>query len=57
MSTIKMADKEIATRTPETDAQEDMPAAQTGAEQSVFPGDSRAQDGPSMGVRVSYRAL
>ena len=52
-----MADKEIATRTPETDAQEDMPAAQTGAEQSVFPGDSRAQDGPSMGVRVSYRAL
>ena len=54
ISTIKMADKDIATRAPESDAQEDTPAAQTDAERSVFPGDSRAQDGPSMGVRVSY---
>lgn len=41
-----MADNNIATRAPESDAQE-APAAQ--AEQSVFPGDSQAQTGPSMG--------
>jgi hypothetical protein len=49
-----MADNEIATRAPESDAQEkpaEQAAAQTeGAEQSVFPGDTPAQTGPTMGV-------
>jgi hypothetical protein len=55
-----MADNEIATRAPESDAQE-KPAEQTTeqkqeteqAEQSVFPGDTRAQEGPTMGVRCA----
>jgi hypothetical protein len=51
---ISMADKDIATRAPENDAQDDVAAVPTAVEQSVFPGDSRAQDGPSMGVRASY---
>lgn len=42
-----MADDEIATKAPESDAQE---SQKDGAGESVFPGDSRAQDGPSMGV-------
>lgn len=42
-----MADNENATRAPESDAQE-KPAAP--AEESVFPGDTIAQEGPSMGV-------
>ncbi|KAF2195424.1 alpha/beta-hydrolase [Zopfia rhizophila CBS 207.26] len=41
-----MADDGIATKAPESDAQQ-TPAEQ--AEQSVFPGDSKAQEGPSMG--------
>jgi hypothetical protein len=49
-----MADKDIATRAPENDAQDDVAAVPTAVEQSIFPGDSRAQDGPSMGVRASY---
>lgn len=49
-----MADNEIATRAPESDAQE-KPTEQTsgqteGAEQSVFPDDTPAQSGPTMGV-------
>ncbi|KAI8939063.1 hypothetical protein NX059_004902 [Plenodomus lindquistii] len=45
-----MADSEIATRAPESDAQEAPAAAPVeAAEQSVFPGDTRAQEGPSMG--------
>lgn len=36
-----MADVEIATKAPEND----------GAEQSVFPGDTPAQEGVTMGVR------
>lgn len=42
-----MADNDIATRAPESDAHEQ---AEAPAEQSVFPGDTRAQEGPSMGV-------
>jgi len=38
-----MADEEVATRAPESDA---------AAEQSAIPGDSKAQDGPSMGVNT-----
>ncbi|KAJ4375193.1 hypothetical protein N0V83_002277 [Neocucurbitaria cava] len=41
-----MANNDIATRAPESDAQEQ---AEAPAEQSVFPGDTRAQEGPSMG--------
>lgn len=42
-----MADAELATRAPESDAQEVPPAVK----ESPFPGDSIAQEGPSMGVR------
>jgi hypothetical protein len=42
-----MADTDNATRAPESDAQEVLAEP---AEQSVFPGDTRAQEGPSMGV-------
>ncbi|KAF1848394.1 alpha/beta-hydrolase [Cucurbitaria berberidis CBS 394.84] len=41
-----MADNDVATRAPESDAQE---KPQEPAEQSLFPGDTRAQEGPSMG--------
>jgi hypothetical protein len=48
-----MADNDVATRAPESDAQE-KPAQETEqteqAEQSVFPGDTVAQEGPTMGV-------
>jgi hypothetical protein len=43
-----MADNDIATRAPESDAQEN--PADPAVAQSVFPGDTRAQEGPSMGV-------
>ena len=36
-----MADEEVATKAPESDA----------AEQSATPGDTPAQEGPTMGVR------
>ena len=39
-----MADEDVATKAPESDA----------AEQSVIPGDTPAQAGPSMGVRSIY---
>lgn len=42
-----MADNDIATKAPENDAQEVVPAAEG---QSLFPGDSVAQQGPTMGV-------
>jgi len=46
-----MADNDIATRAPESDAQEKpQEQAQEAAAESVFPGDTRAQEGPSMGV-------
>ena len=48
-----MADNDIATRAPESDAQEtsqEQPQEPKPAEESVFPGDTRAQQGPSMGV-------
>jgi len=49
-----MADNEVATRAPESDAQEtpsEQPADKTeAAAQSVFPGDTPAQTGPTMGV-------
>jgi hypothetical protein len=53
-----MADNDIATRAPESDAQQDTQQQTPQAEakvpepapESVFPGDTRAQDGPSMGV-------
>lgn len=52
-----MADNEVAARAPESDAQEaaqeqkpqDAKAPEP-APESVFPGDTRAQDGPTMGV-------
>jgi dienelactone hydrolase len=47
-----MADNDIATRAPESDAQEkpqEQPDVPKPAEESVFPGDTRAQQGPSMG--------
>lgn len=43
-----MADNDNATRAPESDAQER--PADPAVEQSVFPGDTRAQEGPTMGV-------
>jgi hypothetical protein len=43
-----MADMDNATRAPESDAQEK--PADPAVEQSVFLGDTRAQEGPSMGV-------
>ncbi len=42
-----MAEDNIATRAPESDAQE---ASQLVAEHSVFPGDTPAQEGPTMGL-------
>ncbi|CAN9327351.1 unnamed protein product [Alternaria alternata] len=47
-----MADNDIATRAPESDAQEtpqEQPQEPKPAEESVFSGDTRAQQGPSMG--------
>ncbi|KAF2734724.1 dienelactone hydrolase family protein-like protein [Polyplosphaeria fusca] len=41
-----MADNEVATRAPESDAQE---TPQKEAEGSAIPGDTKAQEGPSMG--------
>lgn len=38
-----MADEEVATKAPESDA----------IEESPIPGDSKAQEGPSMGVNTS----
>jgi hypothetical protein len=49
-----MADDEVATKAPESDAQQTSTEPGKPEEQSVFPGDSRAQDGPSMGVRLLY---
>jgi hypothetical protein len=46
--TYTMADSDNATRAPESDAQEK--PVDPAVEQSVFPGDTRAQEGPSMGV-------
>lgn len=45
--TTIMADTDNATRAPESDAQA---ASTEPAEQSIFSGDTRAQQGPSMGV-------
>jgi len=47
---LTMADEEIATRAPESDTER---KSTENAEQSVFPGDTRAQEGASMGVRWS----
>lgn len=47
-----MADNEMATRAPESDAQEKpQEPAKEAAPESVFPADTPAQTGPSMGVR------
>lgn len=46
-----MADINMATRAPESDAQE-KPAEQAG--QSIFPGDTPAQTGPTMGVGCTF---
>lgn len=51
--TDTMADNENATRAPESDAQEQ--PAQSAAEQSVIPGDTPAQTGPTMGVSCAAR--
>lgn len=53
-----MADNEVATRAPESDAHDDNreedsregAATPKPAAASIFPGDTRAQDGLSMGV-------
>ena len=50
-----MADQDNATRAPESDAHEEHAPADAAVEHSVFPGDTRAQEGPSMGV--SQRSL
>lgn len=43
-----MADEEVATKAPESDA----------AQQSVIPGDTPAQEGPTLGVRqIAHLAL
>ncbi|KAJ4303357.1 hypothetical protein N0V90_002250 [Kalmusia sp. IMI 367209] len=49
-----MADSEVATRAPESDAQE-APAvpASAGPGQSIIPGDTRAQEGPTMDAYVA----
>lgn len=56
-----MADNDVATRAPESDAQErstEQSAGQTeAAEQSVFPGDTPAQTGPTMGVCQVQRLI
>lgn len=51
---ITMSDNDVATRAPESDAQE---ATAASAGQSVFPGDTRAQEGPSMGVSRQLPAM
>jgi len=43
-----MADEEVATRAPESDAQEDKPTAK---DKSNIPGDTIVDQGASMGVR------
>lgn len=54
--TNTMADNDVATRAPESDAQETstvpaQPKAEAeAAPQSLFPGDTPAQTGPTMGV-------
>ena len=58
-----MADNDVATRAPESDAQESstvvaQPEAEAEAEatpQSLFPGDTPAQTGPTMGVCLTQR--
>jgi hypothetical protein len=50
-----MADNENATRAPESDAQER--PADPAVEQSVFPGDTRAQEGPTMGVSEHLKII
>jgi hypothetical protein len=42
-----MTDNEVATKAPESDVQETSTPAEA---QSIIPGDTKAQDGPSMGV-------
>ena len=50
LNILTMADEEIATRVLESDVER---KSTENAEQSVFPGDTRAQEGASMGVRWS----
>lgn len=45
-----MAEPEVATKAPESDAMEDQPAPATA---SLIPGDTPAQAGASLGVRGS----
>lgn len=48
-----MADNDVATRAPESDAQEaSISPKPTEQGQSIFPGDTRAQEGPTMGVSM-----
>lgn len=51
-----MADHDIATKAPESDAQENVISPASAAEQSPFPGDTPAQTGPTMGVCCVFRA-
>jgi hypothetical protein len=53
--TNTMAANENAPRAPESDAQERPESVDPAVEQSVFPGDTRAQEGPTMGVSSAQR--
>ena len=50
LNILAMADEEIATRALESDVER---KSTENTEQSIFPGDTRAQEGASMGVRWS----
>lgn len=50
-----MAEPEVATKAPESDATAIV--TETQAEPSLFPGDTPAQSGPSLGVRGSNSIL
>ena len=54
-----MSDPEVATKAPESDALEDTKqvSQQTTTQQSIFPGDTPAQTGASLGVRSICLAL
>ena len=51
-----MADPELATRAPENDAAEDA-KKQEPAPESLFPGDTPAQTGASLGVKDAPEVL
>ncbi len=50
-----MTEPEVATKAPESDAAEDQTKEQ--AMESLIPGDTPAQSGPSMGLGVCWSSL